>query len=279
MANCLALLTLALASMAKSGRTFRPHYHFLVYDASPGFVGVLKDRWEALFGFCDVKHVNPVNKDGSLGYVKVSRYIAKYISKPSDWIPWISEGICERPRRMSSLGFGRGSLPLEELRQHYLAVGLSGEGRLERIVERKKSLTVMGTKFPLPRRIAELVYYDKVPAERFNWKKQKYEKYKKYERTDLSRMVLAYEKRSSSEAFEREAYERFVVLPDMALDNEGNRTSQTSEQQCLFNCAPELFALAREKVAARLSADFSCFVRRKEMSEKALTKRLASDSR
>lgn len=200
MANCLNLLMLVLASTAKGGQTYRPHYHFLIYDADPRFTALFKARWQSFYGF-DWKRVRAINRDGSPGFVKVSRYIAKYIAKPKNFIPWIGEGICEVPRRLSSRGFGVSSMDIDLLRKYYRAVGLTGEGRLERISERKKSISIYGTKFPLPRRLQELIYYDKTQVERYDYKKKKYVTDTVYKRDSLSRLVVAYERSRDTENF------------------------------------------------------------------------------
>lgn len=85
------------------GQTFRPHYHVLFYDADKKFVDFLAAEWESQFGYSDVKFIPKVNKDGSPGYVKVSKYISKYVSKPKFDNPWIMDGLCEPPSLEDSL--------------------------------------------------------------------------------------------------------------------------------------------------------------------------------
>lgn len=162
---------------------------------------MFKDRWEFSKGFCQVKRVRCINKDGSFGYKRVSMYIAKYIAKPKERFPWVAEGLCEVPRRLSSVGFGTKDLDLERLKKWYLAVGLSGEGRLERINERKKTISVYGAKFPMPRRISEKLFYDKETKFRYDWKKKKYVDSPVFRRTQLSRMALVYARSRDTEAF------------------------------------------------------------------------------
>lgn len=82
------------------GKTFRPHYHFLFYDAESSVVNFIASRWREEFGFADVKFVNSVNKDGSPGFVKVSKYISKYIAKPKKDFPWLLDGLCEPPSQI-----------------------------------------------------------------------------------------------------------------------------------------------------------------------------------
>lgn len=181
---------------------------------------MFKDRWEFSKGFCQVKRVRCINKDGSFGYKRVSMYIAKYIAKPKERFPWISEGLCEVPRRLSSVGFGTKDLDLERLKKWYLAVGLSGVGRLERINERKKTISVYGAKFPMPRRISEKLFYDKEKKSRYDWKKKKYVDSPVFLRTQLSRMALAYARSGDYEGLVKQCIkdsERNGFPPDWSI--------------------------------------------------------------
>lgn len=87
------------------GQTFRPHYHFLFYDADSKVVNFIADRWRREFGFCDVKFIPAINKDGSPGFVKVSKYISKYIAKPKKDFPWLLDGLCEPPSQVKLSAF------------------------------------------------------------------------------------------------------------------------------------------------------------------------------
>lgn len=210
-----------------------------------------------MFGFCDVKKVRPINKDGSPGFVKVSRYLAKYISKPDDWISWLDEGICERPRRQSSKHFGLSKLDMDKIIKYFTADGYSGEAKLERISERKKSFQAFNTRFPLPRRLQELIYYDKQfideeHSTRYDYKKKKYVAYTKLVRSPLSKLVMAYERDRSLEGFIKQSW----------------------------NCETEdLHGLVCEKVKARISHDSADLEAREELAAKNLARQLARDSR
>lgn len=216
---------------------------------------MFKARWEYQYGFCDVEKVRAVNKDGSPGYIKVSRYVSKYIAKPAGFIPWLEENLCERPRRMSSMHFGFDGVDLEALKRFYTAPELSGKERLERIVERKKSLTVSGIKFPFPRRLQEKIYYEKVNdplIQKFDYEKKKYVPYTKLTRNGLSRMVLAYERSTNTEGFIKQLYrdsERYRIEVD------------------------------RSAIAARQMDDEGSLIRREEIASKNLARQLARDSR
>lgn len=92
----------------------RPHYHMLVYGLSRDEVNRLCKKWT--FGFVGVEYVERFNADGSDAFIKVSRYVSKYVSK-CDMLPWfVREGFAEMPRRQSSVRLGRRDLNYEHLR-------------------------------------------------------------------------------------------------------------------------------------------------------------------
>lgn len=96
--------------------TKRPHYHFLFYDLQPDQVVYLKSRWDEQFGYCDVREVKRINDDGSPGFVKTARYVSKYVAKDKEDFPELLAGMCEVPRRISSVGFGLKGLNMEQLK-------------------------------------------------------------------------------------------------------------------------------------------------------------------
>ena len=57
----------------------RPHYHLVFFGLKQSEVELFTDCWE--YGYTKVKQVNFVNRDGSDGLFKVSRYIGKYCTK------------------------------------------------------------------------------------------------------------------------------------------------------------------------------------------------------
>lgn len=90
-------------------RTYRPHYHGILYNITDSEVCFFRDRWESEFGFSDFKFIPQVNKDGSPARIKVANYVSKYISKDLDY-PALECGLVEPPRRFCSRGFGVKSL-------------------------------------------------------------------------------------------------------------------------------------------------------------------------
>lgn len=142
-----------------------------------------------------------MNEDGSSGFVKVSRYISKYIAKPKDFCPWIAQGIVEAPRRLSSKHFGKSSILLSQLKSYYQCVDLRNlpfQERADRIIERSKTLTVNGVKFPFPRRLKEEIFYKKVKQDDGSIR---------LEKSPLQRLVVARERVRVVEKFERQLRE------------------------------------------------------------------------
>lgn len=139
----------------------RPHFHFLIYDLDMAQMAYVALCWQYEFGWCSYKLIPVLNPDGSPAHVKVSKYVAKYCHKPKKDFPPLLKGICEAPRRMSSRGFGVGVVD-DKLKSFYLCSDLrsySKDVRFSEILERRKSLVIDGSKFPLPRRISEKYYY------------------------------------------------------------------------------------------------------------------------
>lgn len=137
--------------------TNRPHGHFLFYDLTEQEAFYFQRRWCQEFGFCRVDRIPVVNPDGSPAHVKVAKYVAKYLHKPKKDFQPLLDGLCESPRRVSSRGFGVGVVE-DKLRDFYLATDLkdqSKEVRFREILDRKKSLVIDGSRFPLPRRISD----------------------------------------------------------------------------------------------------------------------------
>lgn len=107
----------AFLAFGEYGSQFnRPHYHLLTYNLSDEQAKVFSDLWSKRFGFVLCEKIPPINKDGSSAYAAVSMYVSKYISK-GDALPlFVQQGYAEKPRRQSSIRFGRGNLPLDKLR-------------------------------------------------------------------------------------------------------------------------------------------------------------------
>lgn len=86
-------------------RTCRPHYHLAFFGLKRVHLIYLLDRWK--FGKVkQVRMVQCVNKDGSSGFTKASKYIGKYMSKGKFECDSVKCGDAQRPRVCQSLHFG-----------------------------------------------------------------------------------------------------------------------------------------------------------------------------
>lgn len=97
-------------------RRHRPHYHALFFGLSSQAENIFTDLWQKYFGECKTISVPRFNEDGSDAFMKVSKYIAKYISKGSHLPEACKNGWIEKPRRLSSVRFGRKDLDVDKLR-------------------------------------------------------------------------------------------------------------------------------------------------------------------
>lgn len=98
-------------------RRFRPHFHGIVCGLSDAQASELTRLWNDEFGFVDCKPIPFLNKDGSPAFIKVARYVSKYICK-RDFLPdFVKNGYAELPRRQSSIGFGRSFTP-DQIQQY-----------------------------------------------------------------------------------------------------------------------------------------------------------------
>lgn len=98
----------------------RPHFHCLFFGLSFDMKDKFVSLWEQYFGHCDAVRVNRFNADGSNAFLKLSKYISKYISKGKHLPPFVRAGFAVTPRRLSSIGFGRKNLDLDRLRSFTL---------------------------------------------------------------------------------------------------------------------------------------------------------------
>lgn len=101
-------------------RRKRPHFHCIMFGLTPEHVDLFSGLWSRYYGNCDVWHVNRFNEDGSNAFVRVSNYISKYIAKGDELPAHVVDGYAEKPRRLSSIRYGRKDLDLEQLRNFTL---------------------------------------------------------------------------------------------------------------------------------------------------------------
>lgn len=109
-------LRFTYAAFGEYGDEFRrPHFHFLIYNLTDFQMDFVKKYWEREYGWCDVKKIPVLNRDGSPARVKASFYVSKYVSKDKSDYDALLNGWVESPRRFSSLHFGQGVLSQEQL--------------------------------------------------------------------------------------------------------------------------------------------------------------------
>lgn len=107
----------------------RPHYHMVFFGLDYHIIKWFAKRWKDQYGFTYFEPCKAVSDDGSNGYLKLSRYLSKYISKGPFEFECVGCGECEKPRRCQSLQFGS-SLSEREI-SHYLAYDLYGKYNIE----------------------------------------------------------------------------------------------------------------------------------------------------
>ena len=85
----------------------RPHFHVLFYGLEVQIVQKLLEGWTKEFGYIDVKEVKRFALNGPQdGFLAVSRYLGKYVTKGNDDCPTVLAGIAEKSRILRSIGFG-----------------------------------------------------------------------------------------------------------------------------------------------------------------------------
>lgn len=104
----------------------RPHYHILFFDAPDTFLELFRSMWFNSYGSTDYEPVVARGTDSlDVAHEKVSRYLAKYLSKGMFEADFVRLGYVQRPRRVSSKGIAKDRLPA--LRKYILAFDVFGE--------------------------------------------------------------------------------------------------------------------------------------------------------
>lgn len=105
-------------------RTCRPHYHLAFFGLQRKHLNYLLERW--IYGKVkQVRMVTQINKDGSNGFLRASKYIGKYMSKGKFECESVKECAAERPRVCMSKRLG--SRELEPIRRYCLCFDMYGE--------------------------------------------------------------------------------------------------------------------------------------------------------
>lgn len=104
-------------------RTCRPHYHLAFFGLQRKHLNYLLERWK--YGKVkQVRIVRQINKDGSNGFLRASKYIGKYMSKGKFECESVKDGCSERPRVCQSVRLG--TKELEPIRSQLLCFDMFG---------------------------------------------------------------------------------------------------------------------------------------------------------
>lgn len=104
-------------------RTCRPHYHLAFFGLSRPHLNYLLERW--IYGKVkQVRIVQQINRDGSNGFLRASKYIGKYMSKGKFECDSVKECCAERPRVCQSKRLG--TKDLEPIRAQLLCYDMVG---------------------------------------------------------------------------------------------------------------------------------------------------------
>lgn len=202
---------------------YRPHYHLLVYGLSKEQIQYLVDDWSKNYGSVDVRFPNT---NDAYEVEKISAYIAKYCNKGSFDCPFIKDRVCLKPKRSSSIGFGKGC-DFEKLVQYVLASEITGikdvhinpdqlDDSTLRILADRRKYKINGYPYPFPKYLIKLIFYDKVKV--YNEEGVVY----RYRATPLQKAITS------------------IILGNLASDAEGKR-EQTRKKGALYSQSAEHF--------------------------------------
>ena len=97
-------------------RRNRPHYHCCLVNLSPQECSIFSDLWQKYYGSACLINIPRFNLDGSNAYLKVAKYIAKYVSKGDALPDFCRFSSVEKPRKMCSRSYGLRNLDISRLR-------------------------------------------------------------------------------------------------------------------------------------------------------------------
>lgn len=163
--------------------TARPHMHACFMGLSCKQVWEITQSWREDYGFTYIENVNCVNKDGSSGFNKAARYVAKYLFKGKMDISTVLAGEAEKGRICASVRLGndvsRGSALSASERSYYMAEDLFGpldwqhmckinglkltdnEKRfLSQTISNRSIMCLNGVYYRLPRSIVRSLFYE-----------------------------------------------------------------------------------------------------------------------
>lgn len=160
----------------------RPHMHMCVCASDKDLKTVIdylfghQSPWHKYVGNVRVKRVQRYTKGKSNqdGFEAAGKYIGKYLAKGQQFEEEnVIRGFVERPRRCCSANFGVGDL--SALKRYYLCQDLFGDYDVQDVssypkdksalvswVINRMSMQINGHRYPIPRRIKQLIYYKDV---------------------------------------------------------------------------------------------------------------------
>lgn len=172
--------------------TLRPHMHCCFMGLSYTEVCRLCESWKKDFGFVYVEKVNCVNSDGSSGFSKAARYVAKYLFKGKFDNPAVLDRIVEKGRICCSKSLGVELTPA--LKDYLLCKDIFGEIDFKNVSKisgskftqdelklfatqfaNRSIVNVDGTYFRLPRSIIRRLFYDTIKTYSLDGKVSKVE--------------------------------------------------------------------------------------------------------
>lgn len=145
-------------------QTHRPHYHGIIFNCPKEVQLQLKKDWETNCGFSCWKYV-PKSDKKSLE--NVTRYVAKYIIKYDSFEDsYVQNNLVEKPRRLTSIGFGTPSKErFDKLKSFFCASDILTvdnfddlsnisfkelQSLINEIIKRRKSYHINGKEYKLP---------------------------------------------------------------------------------------------------------------------------------
>lgn len=146
-------------------RTFRPHYHGVIFGLDKFHINYLEKYWQDNYGFTSFKYIPIVsNQNGRDDLTCVARYVSKYCVKPQDLEnPLVKDGVVEKPRKMTSVGFG---LPdnFDEMSQ-YIRLGHDLSNKrvspaLAKSINERCNYVYNGQKYSLPIYYRKKIFYE-----------------------------------------------------------------------------------------------------------------------
>ena len=141
-------------------KTFRPHYHLLLFGVEQKLLNIMLEDWQQRYGFTSCKRVGR----SSVDIQKVSRYLSKYSTKQyfnRDSInKFCDDNELQRPFICASIGYG--ALNIEQTKVLFNHI-LNNSHTIAECIDRCEfNIPVNGFKYKIPSYIKKKLQYEKV---------------------------------------------------------------------------------------------------------------------